>query len=120
MAKTTKVEMFNAIKEIVKGNAEMVEFIDHEIELVQKKNSRKSNTPTPKQKENIVILDEIKTVLANAEQGLSVTEIAIVLNVDRETPLSNQRVSALLKKLVDGGVAEKVYDKRVAKFSLVE
>jgi len=114
----TKVEMFNALKEVeeVKANAEMVEFIDHEIALLTKK--RASKTPTKTQKENVAILENIKAIL-EANSGLTVTEIATVLATDAQT-YSNQKVSALLKKLVDNGEVVKEYDKRVAKFSLAK
>ena len=40
--KKTKREFFGEIREIVKENTELVEFIDHELELLNKKTSAKS------------------------------------------------------------------------------
>ena len=47
--KITKKEMFAKLREMVKDNAEMVKFIDHEIELLEKKNASKSAKPTATQ-----------------------------------------------------------------------
>ena len=48
----TKREMFAAIRERVLDNDEMVEFIDHEVDLLARK--RTSTKPTKTQRENEV------------------------------------------------------------------
>ena len=49
----TKIEMFNAIASVpaVADNAEMIEFINHEIELITKRNATRSSKPTKAQLE---------------------------------------------------------------------
>lgn len=107
----TKVEMFEAIKAVVVDNAEMVDFINHEIELVQKRNSRKSSKPTKKQTENLAIKEAIKEMLANAE-SMTATEVASAVNV------SPAKATALLTQLVKAEEVKRTVDKKVARFSI--
>lgn len=111
--KITKAQMFANIKAVagVAENAEMVAFLDNEIELVNKRNSRKSSKPSKAQIENAGIKDSIAEVLANADNGLTVTEISKALEGDYST----QKVSALLQQM-DNIV--KTYEKKVARFTL--
>ena len=111
--KITKAQMFANIKAVagVAENAEMVAFLDNEIELVNKRNSRKSSKPSKAQIENAGIKDSIAEVLANADGGMTVTEIAKALDGDYST----QKVSALLRQM-DNVV--KTYEKKVARFTL--
>lgn len=111
--KITKAQMFANIKAVagVAENAEMVAFLDNEIELVNKRNSRKSSKPSKTQVENAGIKDSIAEVLANADGGMTVTEIAKALDGDYST----QKVSALLRQM-DNVV--KTYEKKVARFTL--
>ena len=109
--KMTKVEMFNAIKGVVADNKEMVAFIDHEIELLQKKSSNRK--PTKTQAENESLKNEILSVLT--DKGMTVTEIQKSSEILGE--LSNQKVSALLRQLVEVGAVEKTVDKKKSLFS---
>ena len=58
----------------------------------------------PQTKSNDGYLDKIVKVLQGATQALSIADIQAQ---DSELPDSNQRMSALLKKLVDAGMVEK-------------
>jgi len=107
----TKVEMFEAIKAVVVDNAEMVDFINHEIELVQKRNSRKLSKPTKKQTENLAIKEAIKDMLANAD-GMTATEVATAVNV------SPAKATALLTQLVKAEEIKRTVEKKVARFSI--
>ena len=109
--KMTKVEMFNAIKEVVADNQEMVAFIEHEIELLQKKSANKK--PTKTQEENKSLKNEILSVLS--DEGMTVTEIQKKSEILGE--VSNQKVSALLRQLVEVGAVEKTIEKKKSFFS---
>ena len=111
----TKIEMFKALKEIaeVKANAELVEKIDNEIALLEKRKDRKSGSLTKTQKENLVLIKTIKDFLATVGTPLTVTEIVKQGGFD----LTNQKVSALLKKLVDNGEVTKTVEKKVSYFA---
>ena len=113
--KITKKEMFTRIKAQVKDNAEMVAFIDHEIELLDKKASNKKATKT--QEANIGIKSTILAVLEGAK-SMTVTEMQGASAELGE--LSNQKVSALVRQLVEAGKVVKTIDKKVSRFSLAD
>ena len=115
MTKVTKAQMFAMIKEVegVKENAEMVAFIDHELELLAKKSANKK--PTKTQEENEDIKAEILNVLT--EEGVTVSDLQSKSDV--LSNLSNQRVSALLRQLIADGKVVKNVDKKKSYFSLV-
>jgi Fic family protein len=114
--KMTKIQMFNAIKAVaeVSANADMVAFIDHEIDLIKHKSANKKATKT--QVENEGIKAEILSVLTN--EGATVTDIQGKSEV--LGGLSNQRVSALLRQLVESGAVVKTVDKKKSFFSVAE
>jgi uncharacterized membrane-anchored protein len=107
--KVTKRENYESLLKIeeVKANDELVAFIKHEMELLAKKASRKSNSKTKTQKENEEVLKPAVTrILENTEEGMTATEIAQAIT---EISVSVPRVSAMLKKLVaDGAVIREV------------
>ena len=113
--KITKKEMFTMIKAQVKDNAEMVAFIDHEIELLDRKASNKKATKT--QEANIGIKATILAVLGNGK-SMTITEMQ---GASAELgKLSNQKVSALVRQLVEAGEVVKTIDKKVSRFSLAD
>lgn len=113
--KITKKEMFTMIKAQVKDNAEMVAFIDHEIELLDKKASNKKATKT--QEANVGIKS---TILAVLEGGKSMTVTEMQGASTELGELSNQKVSALVRQLVEAGEVVKTIDKKVSRFSLAD
>ena len=114
MTKITKKEMFAQIRNHLTDPQE-IEFINHEIELLEKK-STASKKPTTNQVENENFLEVIVNILNASEKAMSIAEIQAM---DPELPTSNQRMSALMKKLVDSGVVEKIYEKRKPYFKAV-
>lgn len=113
--KITKKEMFTMIKAQVKDNAEMVAFIDHEIELLDKKAFNKKATKT--QEANIGIKS---TILAVLEGGKPMTVTEMQGASAELGELSNQKVSALVRQLVEAGEVVKTIDKKVSRFSLAD
>ena len=113
--KITKKEMFTMIKAQVKDNAEMVAFIDHEIELLDKKASNKKATKT--QEANVGIKS---TILAVLEGGKAMTVTEMQSASAELGELSNQKVSALVRQLVEAGEVVKTIDKKVSRFSLAD
>ena len=113
--KITKVQMFEMIKAEVSANEDMVAFIDHEIELLNKKASNKKATKT--QEANVGIKATILEVLNGAEP-MTITEMQ---GANSELgALSNQKVSALVRQLVEDKKVVKSTDKKVSKFALAE
>ena len=112
--KITKAQMFTMIKAEVADKPEMVAFIDHELELLAKKSASKKMTKT--QVENEEIKNKIVDVLGTFENGATASE---VLGADVTfSGMSNQKISALLKQLVDSGVVIKSSDKKKSIFSV--
>jgi hypothetical protein len=115
--KLTKAQKFAMLKEIpaVKENSTLVEFIDHELELLAKKNSA-DKKPTAQQTAN----DGIK---ADILEGMAEGKLYTITDLIKEIPacaeLTNQRVSALVRQLKDEGSVERVEEKRKAYFRKV-
>lgn len=117
--RVTKREYFSRLIEIVEGayvdnSAEIVDFLNHEIELL----SKKSNVKTKTQKENEVLMEVIFNALAEVGRPVTVSELQGAN--DEVGAMSNQKVSALLKKLKDAGRVVRVDDKKKAYFSIAE
>ena len=118
-SKMTKKDYFKVLKEIVKGNereVELVAFIDHEIELLVKKSAKSGMTAT--QKANAEIMEKIVNALAVMDKPVTVTELQ--KGFAELDALSNQKMSALLKKLVVEERVVKTIDKKKSLFSLPE
>lgn len=95
---------------------ELVDFVNHELELLAKKNSA-DKKPTEKQTENNGIKEIILDVLCKDGGLLTVTDVQKASAELGE--LSNQRISALLRQLVADGYVERIEDKRKAYFKAV-
>ena len=106
----TKREMFAEIRAIVIDNAEMVAFIDHEIELLNRK-SNGTRKPTKNQLENAVFKADIVAHLAEVGTPKTIKELQV--EVDGLGELTNQRVARMLTDLVKEGTLNKEYVKRV-------
>lgn len=115
MAKT-KREYFNELKTIVSDNDALVAFIDHELELLDKKNSAPKN-PTAKQLENEKVKDYI---LAHLAKPMTISEMLKDFLADYPVELSNQRVSAIVKQLVEDNAVIRKVENRKAYFSIAE
>ena len=114
--KVTKRMRFEQIKSLVSDNEELVAFIDHEIELLDKKNSR-SGKPTKTQVENETIKNTIFNTLQTTGKPMTVTQL---LASEELNGLSNQKVSALLTQLRDVNKVVRTVEKKVAYYSINE
>lgn len=97
MTKMTKREMFEQIRTHLTDEAEIA-FIDHELELLAKKNERKSTKPTAKQVANAQLIEEIYEKM---ETGKSYRISEIQALSDELAEASSQKVSALVKRMKD-------------------
>lgn len=115
--KLTKRDHFNALLAIpaVSDNPVLVDFINHELELLSKKNSA-DKKPTATQQANSALKEAIIDLLVD---GNPYTVSQIIKEVPECAGLSNQKVSALMVQLVNEGQVEKVIEKRVSYFKLV-
>ena len=113
--KMTKREMFEQIKANYSLTQAEIDFIDHELELLAKKNSGEKK-PTATQTANVSIKSAI---LAGMEVGKKYTITDLMKSIPEIAELSNQRVSALVRQLIDSGEVERTEEKRKAYFSKV-
>lgn len=116
--KMTKKEIINLLIDVLMGNKEVedvqifIDFLIHERELLERKYSNSGQTKT--QKENEILKEKIVETLKELNKFSTITEIQ-ESNTELVN-LSNQKISALLKQLVDSNVIEKVIEKKKAYF----
>lgn len=113
--KKTKREFFGEIREIVKENTELVAFIDHELELLDKKTSAKS---TKVNTEQVELMEKIVDALNEISRSVTISELQKE-NAEM-AEYSNQKLSAMLKKLVDNKQVTKMVDKKKSYFMVAE
>lgn len=111
----TKREMFAEIRNAVIDNAEMVAFIDHEIELLDNKRSA-SKKPTKTQIENEGFKATLMEYFTRVDAPKTIKEIQA--EVPEMANLTNQRITHLLSDLVKTEVVTKEYVKKVPYFSI--
>ena len=115
--KITKREVIGMMmnEEVVKANPTYVAYLKNELALLDKKAQNKKATKT--QEQNVGIKATILEVLATIGSG-TVTDIQ---NGNEElSALSNQKVSALVRQLVESGEVVKTVDKKKSIFSLAK
>ena len=114
--KMTKRDYFTAILTKYPLTDDEKAFVEHELELLTKKNSA-DKKPTAQQMAN----DGIKTAIA---EGMTANRLYTVTELIKEIPecaeLTNQRVSALLRQMIADGTVVKTVDKRKSYFQIVE
>ena len=117
MTKRAHFEFLLTLAE-VQANPETVEFINHELELLAKKNSAEKK-PTAVQQANAVLKEAIL-------EGMEAKRLYTITEMIKEIPacaeLSNQRVSAVVRQMYDSAepTIEKVVEKRRSYFRKVE
>lgn len=109
----TKKEMFGFIAETLCENEEVVNFCNHEIELLDKAKARKSSKASPKQIENEGLKVRIGEILDSVDVPVTATEIKDELDEN----LKVQRVSALLSQMIKEEKVVKTYNGKVALFT---
>ena len=122
--KMTKKEMFAVVVEVVENTtsvpaerkAEMIEFLNHEIELLNKKSSKSGQTKT--QKENEILKEQLLSAFAEMEKPVTISEFQ-EKSKEPVAQLSNQKLSALLNQLVKAKKMVKTIEKKKSHFSLV-
>ena len=114
--KLTKAQKFAMLRDIpaVAENPMLVEFIDHELELLAKKNSSEKK-PTATQVAN----EGLKLAIV---EGMESNRLYTVTEITKSIPecadLTTSKVSALLRQLREEGKVVRIEDKRKALFRL--
>lgn len=89
-------------------------FINHEMKLLKKKSS--AGTQTKTQKENLETMEKIISALTEVGKPVTISELQT--EKPEMAEYSNQKLSALLKKLVDSGRVTKTQEKKKSYFSI--
>ena len=112
--KVTKKDNFKAIVEVLaeQGLTNLVEVMNHEIELLEKK----SNTPSKADKAKAEADEVLKTNIVNLITGkpMTASEIATALST-ADVLIPNQKITAMLRQL--SGVVKREVVKGKAYFS---
>ena len=115
--KVTKKDMFNAIKAACADNESIVEFCDHEIELLSRKS--KTGKLTKTQEANVEVKKEIVAALERASEPVTISQLNAA-NTDTLGGYTSQKISALMSQLIKSGEAVRVSDKRTSYFTIPE
>ena len=112
----TKAQKFQILADLpaVKADPMLSEFIAHEMELLAKKNTA-DKKPTAQQEANAVIKSSVLTALADGEKR-TVSDL-LKMVPDLPDTMTNQRMSAIVRQMVDAGEVIRTEDKRKAYFS---
>ena len=85
------------------------------VQLAKRSSGKKGLTKT--QKANVEVKETIKVVLAEVGEMVTVTEL---ISDERLSVYTNQKISALLRQLVEAGEVTKVIEGKKARFGLAE
>ena len=116
--KATKKEMFGKLIELAQENerTDLIEFCEREIDLLNKKASASGQSKTQAENEKIkVVIAEELTRIARA-----VTISELIKESENLGQYSNQKLSALLKQMVESGTVAKIVDKKKSLFTIAE
>lgn len=113
--KLTKKEKFAMVMEYVTDNAMLVEFLQNEINLLEKKSS--SSAKSKNQVENDSIKEKIlETLINNSDRQFTITEFQNEFEEFAISKYSNQKMSALFTQLLNDNKILKVVDKKKSYF----
>lgn len=120
----TKKDYFEMIKGVCADRTDIVDFCNHEIELLSRKNSKSGATKT--QKENEIVANMLVEELTKVGKPITITdlmntsEIVKGYTLENGNNLTNQKISAIFKQLVESNKIVKVVDKKKSYFSIGE
>lgn len=112
--KITKRENYASLRAIAEelNRTDLVAFIDHEVELLNKRAAHPTLTKT--QKENLELVEVVFNALSEINAPVTVSDFLTQSGLE----MSNQKASALFKKLVDSERVVKVTEKGKSYFSV--
>ena len=122
--KLTKKDYFEMIKGVCADRTDIVDFCNHEIELLSRKNSKSGATKT--QKENEIVANMLVEELAKIGKPITITDLMNTsatikdYTLENGNNLTNQKISAIFKQLVESQKIVKVVDKKKSYFSIGE
>ena len=120
VVKVTKRDNFNKLMaiEAVAADEELVAFIQHEIDLLDKKSASKKSAKNSDA--NKAFVENVKAILQGSE-GMTITEI-LMAGVKQglfNENVSNQKIRTIVGFMIEDGVAIRKVKGKKALFSLV-
>jgi hypothetical protein len=124
--KITKRDVINAMltEEVVLANADYVNYLKHELELLDKKSAKGGVTKT--QIENQKICEVLLGELAKCKEPTTITDLLnnseVLSNyvLDNGNKLTNQKLSALLRQLTEVNKVIRTTNKKKTYFSIAQ
>lgn len=117
--KMTKRDYFNGLLAIaeVKANQKYVDFINHELELLDRKNGKSGDRkPTAVQLKNEEIKVKILEVMEDNHLYTATEIMKLVQPYFEDMVLTNQKITAIIRPLLESGKLNNVKDKRKSLF----
>ena len=116
----TKKEMFTLIATLNATNTEIVDFCNHEIELLERKKSQGNAKANEKMDSQVTL---VYNALVSVGKPITASELIAQGGLDElaneSGVVSTQKVSAMFKKLKEQGKVESYTDKKKTYFSVV-
>lgn len=122
--KLTKRDVINQMlgEGVIQENEIYKNYLEHELELLDRKNSSKGLSKTQIENEKVasVLVEELGKIARPVTISDLMEESTVVkeYRLENGTALTNQKISAIFKKLVDNGSIVKTSEKKKSYFSL--
>ena len=117
--KMTKKEMFTAMLSRYNFTADEKAFIEHELELLAKKNSAERGK-TKAQLANDILAENVFDFLCDTEKAYTVSELCKVCPALAEIEATTSKATAILRKLKDEGKVTNYTDKRKSYYKVAD
>lgn len=122
MTKTRK-EMYEMIIEVMENvehseKAEMIEFLNHQLEMVANKNSKSKSASAKRQAENTALAEKVLAVMVEANRPVTATVLFKLCSIPEVT--STQKLVALLNILTSNGQVVRKVDRKTSFFSVAK
>ena len=119
--KMTKKEMFTLIATLNASNQEIVDFCNHEIELLDNKKSNGNKKANEKMEQAVEL---VYNALVSVDRAVTASELIAETDLsalkNESGVVSTQKVSAMLKKLKEQGKVDTYTDKKKTYFKVAE
>ena len=101
MEKMTKKDYFAELKALAEnaGRTDLIEFVNHELDLLAKKNTRRTDKPSKSAMETAELAERVLKLMAS-ETRYTATDLVKAIG---EVGISNQRMTAALNVLINTG-----------------
>lgn len=117
--KMTKKEMFTAMLAKYNFTETEVEFINHELELLAKKNSAERGL-TKTQKANLELAEAVYDFLCDTEKAYTVSELCKACPELAKIEATTSKATAILRMLKDEGKVVNYTDKRKSYYKVAD